>query len=73
MGGSSGRRSRICFIPPVRDFTPGGGYCQATWAGISGDSFHDRFAGGDFTIVGNPWLDKHIRSKGELGRAGQPG
>lgn len=44
-----------------------GGYHNATWTGISGDKFHGRFAGGNFTIVDNPWLDKHIRSKGPLG------
>lgn len=44
-----------------------GGYHNATWTGISGDHFHGRFAGGNFTIVNNPWLDKHIRSKGPLG------
>lgn len=35
-----------------------GGYHYATWSGISGDKFHGRFAGADFTIVDNPWLDK---------------
>lgn len=44
-----------------------GGYHNATWTGISGDHFHGRFAGGNFTIVDNPWLDKYIRSKGPLG------
>jgi hypothetical protein len=44
-----------------------GGYHHATWTGISGDKFHGRFAGGDFSIVDNPWLDKNIRSKGPLG------
>ena len=44
-----------------------GGYHYATWSGISGDHFHARFAGGDFEIVDNPWLDQHIRSKGPLG------
>lgn len=45
----------------------GGAYHQATWSAISGDRFHGRFAGGDFAIVDNPWLDKHVRSKGALG------
>lgn len=45
----------------------GGAYHQATWSGISGDNFHGRFSGADFSIVDNPWLDKHIRSKGPLG------
>lgn len=45
-----------------------GGYHHATWSGISGDKFHGRFAGGNFKIVDNPWLDIHIRSKGPLGK-----
>jgi hypothetical protein len=44
-----------------------GGYHYATWSGISGDKFHGRFAGADFSIVDNPWLDKNIRCKGPLG------
>lgn len=44
-----------------------GGYHNATWSGISGDHFHARFGGGNFTIVDNPWLDIHVRSKGPLG------
>jgi hypothetical protein len=45
----------------------GGAYHHATWSGISGDKFHGRFAGADFSIVDNPWLDKNVRSKGPLG------
>lgn len=45
-----------------------GGYHHATWSGISGDKFHGRFAGANFEIVDNPWLDVHIRIKGPLGR-----
>jgi hypothetical protein len=45
----------------------GGAYHQATWSGISGDRFHGRFTGADFSIVDNPWLDQHIRAKGPLG------
>lgn len=45
----------------------GGAYHQATWSGISGDRFHGRFTGADFSIVDNPWLEKNIRSKGPLG------
>ena len=45
-----------------------GGYHSATWTGISGDKFHGRFAGGNFEIVDNPWLDTHIRNKGPLGK-----
>lgn len=44
-----------------------GGYHYATWSGISGDKFHGRFAGANFEIVDNPWLDKNIRCKGLLG------
>lgn len=44
-----------------------GAYHHSTWCGISGDKFHGRFVGSDFTIVDNPWLDRHIRSKGPLG------
>jgi hypothetical protein len=45
----------------------GGAYHHATWSGISGDRFHGRFTGADFSIVDNPWLEKNIRSKGPLG------
>jgi hypothetical protein len=45
----------------------GGAYHHAIWSGISGDRFHGRFVGADFSIVDNPWLDRHIRSKGPLG------
>lgn len=44
-----------------------GAYHQATWSAISGDNFHGRFAGADFTIVDNPWLDQHVRAKGPMG------
>lgn len=44
-----------------------GGYHYGTWSGISGDKFHGRFAGADFTLVDNPWLDENIRCKGPLG------
>ncbi len=43
------------------------GYHHATWSGISGDFFHARCDGPDYSLVENPWLDKHIRSKGPLG------
>ena len=49
-------------------FHAGGAYHYATWSGISGDKFHGRFTGADFSIVDNPWLDKHVRSKGPLGK-----
>jgi hypothetical protein len=45
----------------------GGGYHHATWSGISGDRFHGRFVGADFSIVDNPWLDANVRAKGPLG------
>ncbi len=45
----------------------GGAYHHATWSGIGGDKFHGRFAGADFAIVDNPWLDEHVRRKGPLG------
>jgi hypothetical protein len=49
-------------------FHAGGGYHFATWSGISGDKFHARFPGADFSLVDNPWLDRHIRrNKGPLG------
>ena len=44
-----------------------GGFHHSTWVGISGDRFHGRFTGPDFSIVDNPWLDEHVRSKGPLG------
>ena len=45
----------------------GGAYHYSTWSGISGDKFHGRFAGANFSIVDNPWLDQHVRAKGPLG------
>lgn len=48
-------------------FNAGGAYHQATWSGISGDNFHGRFDGADFSLVTNEWLDRNIRSKGPLG------
>ncbi len=48
-------------------FHDGGAYHYATWSGISGDHFHGRFTGADFSIVDNPWLERNIRSKGPLG------
>ena len=45
-----------------------GGYHHSTWTGISGDRFHGRFSGADFSLVDNPWLDKNIRNDhGPLG------
>lgn len=49
-------------------FHDGGAYHHATWSGISGDKFHGRFVGADFSLVDNPWLDEHIRNNhGPLG------
>lgn len=46
---------------------PGGGYHFATWSGISGDFFHARCDGADFSLVTNEWLEANIRRKGPLG------
>ena len=48
-------------------FGVGGAYHHATWSGISGDHFHGRFAGADFSLVTNEWLDRNVRRKGPLG------
>ncbi|MBT3269345.1 DUF1593 domain-containing protein [Candidatus Poribacteria bacterium] len=46
----------------------GGAYHYATWSGISGDRFHARFTGADYSLVDNAWLDRNIRhGKGPLG------
>lgn len=49
-------------------FHPGGAYHHATWSGISGDRFHARCDGADFSLVTNEWLDKNVRRKGPLGK-----
>ena len=49
-------------------FHPGGAYHHATWSGISGDYFHARCAGADFSLVTNEWLDANVRRKGPLGK-----
>jgi hypothetical protein len=55
-------------VTPGYEENGGGGYHYATWTGISGDRFHGRFQGADFTIVDNPWLDESIRNNhGPLG------
>ncbi len=55
-------------VSPGYEENGGGQYHYATWSGISGDRFHGRFDGPDFTIVDNPWLDEHIRNNhGPLG------
>ncbi len=48
-------------------FNDGGAYHHATWSGISGDYFHARSAGANFSLVTNEWLDQKIRRKGPLG------
>jgi hypothetical protein len=45
----------------------GGAYHHATWSGISGDYFHGRFSGADYSLVTNEWLDRNVRHKGPLG------
>ncbi|HCQ38903.1 MAG TPA: hypothetical protein DIV39_07085, partial [Verrucomicrobiales bacterium] len=55
-------------VSPGHEEGQGGSYHYATWVGISGDRFHGRFEGPDFTLVDNPWLDLHIRKDhGPLG------
>lgn len=55
-------------VSPGYEENGGGQYHYATWVGISGDKFHGRFNGPDFSIVDNPWLDKNIRQNhGPLG------
>lgn len=44
----------------------GGGFHHATWIAIGGDRFHGRFAGADFSLVTNEWLDRNVR-RGPLG------
>lgn len=48
-------------------FHAGGAYHHATWSGISGDYFHARCDGADYTLVTNEWLNKNICKKGPLG------
>ncbi len=55
-------------VSPGYEENGGGQYHLATWTGISGDKFHGRFMGADFSIVDNPWLDENIRNNhGPLG------
>ncbi|MFG0289828.1 MAG: nucleoside hydrolase-like domain-containing protein [Rhodopirellula sp. JB044] len=49
-------------------FHSGGAYHHATWSGISGDYFHARCDGADFSLVTNEWLDRNVRRKGPLGK-----
>lgn len=44
------------------------GYHFATWGGISGDSFHGRFQGGNRELISAEWLQQNIQDKhGPLG------
>lgn len=45
----------------------GGAYHHATWSGISGDIFHARCDGADFSLVTNEWLERNVRRMGPLG------
>lgn len=55
-------------VSPGKEENGSGGYHYATWCGISGDKFHGRFRGPDFSLVDNPWLDENIRrNHGPLG------
>ncbi|MCY7286997.1 MAG: DUF1593 domain-containing protein, partial [Cryobacterium sp.] len=42
-------------------------YWESTWSGISGDRHYKIGVMHRFEMVDNPWLKKHIRSKGPLG------
>lgn len=45
-----------------------GGYHFATWSGISGDTFHGRFPGGNREVISAEWLRQHIQEEhGPLG------
>lgn len=48
-------------------FHAGDAYHYSTWSGISGDNFHGRFAGADYSLVTNEWLQRNIMRKGPLG------
>ena len=52
--------------------SPGVSFHHSTWIGISGDHFHGRFSGPDFSLVSNEWLRDNIRAKGPLGAAYPP-
>lgn len=55
-------------VSPGYEENDGGGYHYGTWTGISGDKFHGRFDGGDFSLVTNEWLEKNvIEDHGPLG------
>ena len=54
----SARSFPTLFYVASPGFHPGGAYHHATWSGISGDYFHARCPGADFSLVTNEWLDK---------------
>jgi len=55
-------------VSPGFEENGGGGYHYATWTGISGDKFHGRFRGPDFSLVSNETLDEKVRKNhGPLG------
>lgn len=55
-------------VSPGYEENDGGGYHYATWTGISGDRFHGRFDGADFSLVSNEWLEENIiENHGPLG------
>lgn len=47
--------------------SPGSTFHFSTWIGIGGDYFHGRFAGADWSLVTNEWLDRNVRAKGPMG------
>lgn len=55
-------------VSPGYEENGAGGYHYATWVGISGDKFHGRFRGPDFSLVSNETLDINVRKNhGPLG------
>jgi len=55
-------------VSPGYEENGAGGYHYATWVGISGDKFHGRFRGPDFSLVSNETLDINVRKNhGALG------
>jgi hypothetical protein len=50
----------------------GGDYWRSAWCGISGDRLYHVGVMHRFEMVDNPWLEKHIRSKGSLGELYPP-
>jgi Protein of unknown function (DUF1593) len=46
----------------------GAEYDLATWTDISGDRFYKNAPGADFSTFEDDWINRHIRSKGPLGK-----